>query len=307
LIVASAAGPLGDLDTDCAIRELAAYTSRLEFTVESPSPTWISVPYGYSSHWRASLDDTELPVVRANHALMAIAVPAGRHDIVLSWHNSGQQIAAAVMVGFSLLLLVALAFGRWHPAARGLLAAGALVVIAKSAFSLPPLYNDRIPENPASEVNRAGIATAGLTPQPHRRPSSPIRADSPFVTEIVSPKPGLQAVAVRMATYEQRHLEFAVEIWLYEADGDSPLASVRYPPGDPRVADIAWLWLRFDPLPDSEGKRYRLEVRAPESTRRPLAAWLDADEQPVLITLHDLAQVNPEESGPARSARPGVD
>jgi hypothetical protein len=59
--------------------------------------------------WTATLDGKPVPILRADFAFQAVAVPAGRHELRLTYRNRWVGIGAAVSLGTLALLLAALA------------------------------------------------------------------------------------------------------------------------------------------------------------------------------------------------------
>jgi hypothetical protein len=59
--------------------------------------------------WTATLDGKPVPIFRADYAFQAVEVPAGRHDLRLSYRNRWVTTGAAVSLGTLALLAGALA------------------------------------------------------------------------------------------------------------------------------------------------------------------------------------------------------
>ncbi|WP_185973697.1 YfhO family protein [Ferrovibrio terrae] len=78
----------------------------LTMTIEAPQAGMLFFGDGYNRGWRAFVNGQEVPVVRANHAFMAIPVPAGRHEVewlfTPPYFKMGLRIT---LVGFLLLIL----------------------------------------------------------------------------------------------------------------------------------------------------------------------------------------------------------
>jgi hypothetical protein len=58
---------------------------RLRATVESDATGWLVWVNAHDPGWRGRIDGTVAPVLRANHAFMAIAFPPGRHVVELRY------------------------------------------------------------------------------------------------------------------------------------------------------------------------------------------------------------------------------
>ncbi|MFN2388399.1 MAG: hypothetical protein ABR575_02155 [Actinomycetota bacterium] len=63
-----------------------AHTQRAEIDIESPAGGMVLVRNAFDRHWHAAVDGAERPVVVADHFLQAVAVPPGRHTLVL-WYD----------------------------------------------------------------------------------------------------------------------------------------------------------------------------------------------------------------------------
>jgi hypothetical protein len=87
---------------DGRLRVLERKSDRLRFEVEGDRPGYLVMVDAYDAGWRARVDGTPTPVLRANVGFRAIAVPAGRH-MVTSTYRPG-----AVGAGLGLSLLSAL-------------------------------------------------------------------------------------------------------------------------------------------------------------------------------------------------------
>lgn len=71
--------------TPGAIR-LAAYRhDRLDVAVDAPTAGYVHVLEGFDHHWRATVNGSAAPVVPANAAFFAVAVPAGRSHVTLEY------------------------------------------------------------------------------------------------------------------------------------------------------------------------------------------------------------------------------
>lgn len=60
----------------------------------------------YPHGWTATIDGEEADLLRADYTLRALAVPAGSHEIVLSFHPQSLRITEAIALGASILLLI---------------------------------------------------------------------------------------------------------------------------------------------------------------------------------------------------------
>jgi hypothetical protein len=76
------------------------------------SPSLLKVSAAWYPGWRADLGGKPLPIVRVDHALMGVIVPAGDNEIALSFYSNrfGSGLAISLVSGF--LLLVCMRGGR---------------------------------------------------------------------------------------------------------------------------------------------------------------------------------------------------
>jgi len=99
-------GPVPAEDVEVGARSLAA-------TVVAPRDGLAVVLDPFYPGWRATLDGRAVPVLRADYAFQAVAVPAGRHRLRLDYRNP--LVAAGVGVSLATLALWVLAV-RWRRA-----------------------------------------------------------------------------------------------------------------------------------------------------------------------------------------------
>lgn len=99
-------------------RVVGLLTSRVEAEVSARSDAFVVLVDAYSPSWRASVDGVPTPVHRANVAFRAVAVPAGRHSVVLRY------AAPTVWLGLALTL-------------AGLVLAAVVVVVDRRTVAEP--------------------------------------------------------------------------------------------------------------------------------------------------------------------------
>jgi len=80
---------------------------RSAWHVESPAPALFVVLEGWYPGWRAEVDGRPAPLLRANHAFRAVAVPAGEHTVEFRFEPASVRVGAAGSL-LTLLLLIAL-------------------------------------------------------------------------------------------------------------------------------------------------------------------------------------------------------
>lgn len=64
------------------------------FRVQAPQRTWLVVQQNYISRWKAFVDGQPVPVVPANFARLAVAVPAGNHLVELKLEETPYLLGA---------------------------------------------------------------------------------------------------------------------------------------------------------------------------------------------------------------------
>jgi len=90
-------------------------------TTESPRPALVALSEIWYPHWHATLDGKPVEILRADYALRAIAVPAGKHEIRMTysspWVVLGCKVAAVSAVALLLWGLLGFLWGRRRRAA----------------------------------------------------------------------------------------------------------------------------------------------------------------------------------------------
>jgi uncharacterized membrane protein YfhO len=69
------------------------------------------VSEGWDRGWSAAVDDARAPIVRVNHALMAVALGPGIHRVVLTYRTPGLALGTVLAALTALLLGVTVARG----------------------------------------------------------------------------------------------------------------------------------------------------------------------------------------------------
>jgi uncharacterized membrane protein YfhO len=106
-------GPLAATCTRGRARLTAESSGEERVEVEANASGYLVVRGSYARGWRARVDGVPAPVLRANGKHRAVAIPAGKHEVVLRYVAPG--FAAGVAV--SLVSLVAAAL-LWRAAGR---------------------------------------------------------------------------------------------------------------------------------------------------------------------------------------------
>jgi uncharacterized membrane protein YfhO len=83
-------------------REFSANAARLE--IESDSDSILVLAQTFHRNWRATINNVDAPVLRANHAFQAIALPAGRSVVRLEYGDEkfslGLRVSAFAFAGW---------------------------------------------------------------------------------------------------------------------------------------------------------------------------------------------------------------
>ncbi|GAL01590.1 hypothetical protein JCM19314_1374 [Nonlabens ulvanivorans] len=67
-------------------------------------------PYG----WKATIDGSETPIARVNYTLRGIKVPAGSHEIVMSFEPQVVKTGSKIMLGSNIMLLLIILGGLFY-------------------------------------------------------------------------------------------------------------------------------------------------------------------------------------------------
>jgi hypothetical protein len=62
--------------------------NRLRLSVTSDRPALLVIADNWFPAWRATVDGSEAPVLRAYHTLRAVPVPAGTHDVTMEYRSA---------------------------------------------------------------------------------------------------------------------------------------------------------------------------------------------------------------------------
>jgi len=81
--------------------------THVKIAVDAEAPSLVVLLDAWSPDWRATVDDAPVPIRHANLVARAVAVPAGRHEVVFR-HESRPFRRGAALSAASLLVLVAL-------------------------------------------------------------------------------------------------------------------------------------------------------------------------------------------------------
>ncbi len=84
---------------------------KLDFDVETPAPTMVSVAQAYYHPWHAYVDGRSVQLWYANFAFQALEVPAGHHQVSLVYQDRSFVRGVMISIG-SLLACIALWFRK---------------------------------------------------------------------------------------------------------------------------------------------------------------------------------------------------
>ena len=92
-----------------AVRRTGAVPSAESYAVEADGEGWLVIRASFARGWRAAVDGRPAEVRRANGKHMAVAVPAGRHQVEIRYEAPGRRAglavtAAAVLAALALSL-----------------------------------------------------------------------------------------------------------------------------------------------------------------------------------------------------------
>lgn len=90
-------------------------SQQVEVETRSGSTAFLVLSEAYAPGWQATVDGQPTPVLRANHALRAVEVPAGRHHVVFTYQPASFTWGMRLSILFGVLTLLAL----WVERKRG--------------------------------------------------------------------------------------------------------------------------------------------------------------------------------------------
>jgi hypothetical protein len=76
----------------------------LDVTVDAAGDGWLVVADPKLHNWVAEIDGEEVPLVPADHGMVAVEVPAGEHDVVVRYEPEGRDLGILVTYATALLL-----------------------------------------------------------------------------------------------------------------------------------------------------------------------------------------------------------
>ena len=94
-------------DVSARIHKLGFGNHRIEFETETAESTMVVLSQNFHPSWRAQVDGEPVPLLRANHAFQAVAVPAGNHRVTLYYATDAFR-RGIWLTSVTLVLLIAL-------------------------------------------------------------------------------------------------------------------------------------------------------------------------------------------------------
>lgn len=80
-----------------------------------PKTTYLLVAENWYPGWTAAVDGTPAPTLRANHAMLSVAVPPGAKEVTLRYETPGYGTGKLITLGSLAGALLLLAAGRFRP------------------------------------------------------------------------------------------------------------------------------------------------------------------------------------------------
>jgi membrane protein YfhO len=91
--------------------------TRVRVVTESDAPAVLVLTDTWYPGWRAEVDGREAPLLRADHAFRGVAVPAGRHEVVMRFRPRSVAVGAALSALALLAVVGLLVIDRRRPVA----------------------------------------------------------------------------------------------------------------------------------------------------------------------------------------------
>jgi hypothetical protein len=112
--------------------------ARVVIAASADAPAWLVLTDTWFPGWRARLDGADVPVLRADHAFRAVALPPGRHEIEFVFTPRRLHVGAAITIA-ALAVVVALLLPRRRAAVVIVIGALALTpTVGHAALPAPP-------------------------------------------------------------------------------------------------------------------------------------------------------------------------
>jgi hypothetical protein len=129
------------------------------FTVRTDHPGWLVMADAYAPGWRATVNGHATTVLRADYTLRAVAIPAGRSRVALSYRPPGLTLGIVTSMLAALALVVIAVWSLRRRLARP--------VAAESRPRPPALDDSRATQTGGSSANQAAHLGAGPFSRSH--------------------------------------------------------------------------------------------------------------------------------------------
>jgi hypothetical protein len=118
VVLLDAAVATGDGGTGHVVSVDQHDSDRRTIVVESDGAGFLVIADAFRDDWSVSVDDEPADLLRADHALMAVAVPSGTHTIRLTYEVAGWPATGVVALVALLVLVAFLVLDRVRPGPR---------------------------------------------------------------------------------------------------------------------------------------------------------------------------------------------
>lgn len=99
-----------DESARATIRSYSNHEFRIETTAKAGQILVLADTF-FPPGWQAHLDGQPVPILQANHAFRAVAVPAGSHEIVFTFHSRAFSLGMWLTVASTLLVFACITWG----------------------------------------------------------------------------------------------------------------------------------------------------------------------------------------------------
>jgi len=82
--------------TECTVTGLKFKRNQVSFTTETTAPSMVVLSQTYYHHWKANVSGNCTPLFQANLAFQALEVPAGQHEVILTYSDPNFKIGAII-------------------------------------------------------------------------------------------------------------------------------------------------------------------------------------------------------------------
>lgn len=105
---------VGDPPTPGRVVTAQPRPDHFRVNVQRDEPGYVVLNQNHFPGWRATVNGTDTPIVRANSTFMAVAVPAGASEVVFRFESGAIRWGAIISSGTSVLMLLALVAATWR-------------------------------------------------------------------------------------------------------------------------------------------------------------------------------------------------